>query len=119
MSLTLWGAAAILAFLGIVFAITYLQAGGAAQRPLARVGRGGLLAVLAAVGISLVGASLAAGLDAFVFAPAMLLVGLLLLLLAALSWLQASQSAAGSRPSMPDAEDRERDDSPDRSDGRS
>lgn len=117
MSLALWGAVGILAVLGIVFAVTYVQA-GAANRPLARVGRGGLLAVLVAVGIFLVGASLAAGLDAFVFAPPMLLVGLLLLLLAGVSGLQASQPAPGSRAGMAEAEEQEREDSPDAGDGR-
>lgn len=116
MSLALWGAVAILAFLGIVFAVTYLQA-GAATRPLARAGRSGLLAVLVAVGVFLVGASLAAGLDAFVFAPPMLLVGFLLLLVAGVSGLQASLPGADGRSGSAEAEEQERDDSADAGDG--
>lgn len=117
MSLALWAAGAMLVVLGIVFAVTYLQA-GAVRRPLASVGRGGLLAVLVAAGIFLVGASLAAGLDTSVLAPPMLLVGLLLLLLAGLSGLQASLPVAGGRSGPAEADGQGREASTDEPDHR-
>ena len=91
MSLVLVGAAVIVALLGAVFGLTYWQA-GASKRPLAGPGRRGLLAVLMALGLFLVGASLAAGLTVFVLAPIMLLVGLALLVLAGVAALQAGSS---------------------------
>lgn len=92
MSLVLVGAAVIVALLGAVFGLTYWQA-GASKRPLAGPGRSGLLAVLVALGVFLVGASLAAGLTVFVLAPIMLGVGLVLLVLAGVAALQAGSQA--------------------------
>lgn len=111
MTLALLGGAGIVLALVVVYAVTYGQAGVTSRR-LAAVGQSGLLAVLVAVGISLVGASLAFGLDAFVLAPPMLVVGLLLLALAGLSALQAA--LAGGRSA--EEGDRERE-LPDAADG--
>ena len=84
MTLVLVGVAAIAALLAAIFGLTYWQA-GASKRPLAGPGRNGLLAVLLALGVFMVGASLAAGLTVFVLAPLMLGVGLVLLVLAGLA----------------------------------
>ena len=92
MTLVLVGVAAIVALLAAVFGLTYWQA-GASKRPLAGPGRSGLLAVLVALGVFLVGASLAAGLTVFVLAPIMLGVGLVLLVLAGVAALQAGSQA--------------------------
>lgn len=92
MTLALVGAAVIVAILGAVLGLTYWQA-GASKRPLAGPGRSGLLAVLLALGLFLVGASLAAGLTTFVLSPIMLLVGLALLVLAGAAALQAGSPA--------------------------
>lgn len=95
MTLTLLGGAGIVLALAVIYAVAYGQAGAAGRR-LAAVGQSGLLAVLVAVGISLVGASLAFGLDVLVLAPPMLVVGLLLLALAGLSALQAARAGGRS-----------------------
>lgn len=94
--------AVIVLLLVSVFVVAYWHA-GAGKIPLANAGRSGLLAVLVAVGMFLVGASLAARLDAFVLAPAMLLVGIVVLVLAGVAALQAVSPA-------PRGEDEERTD---------
>lgn len=92
MTLVLVGVAAIVALLGAVFGVVYWQA-GTSKKPLAGPGRNGLLAVLIALGVFLVGASLASGLTVFVLAPLMLVVGLVFLALGGLSALQAAGSS--------------------------
>lgn len=85
----IWAGLAIVGVLVAVFVVAFRQA-GVEKRPLAGAGGSGLVAVFVAVGVFLIGASLAAGLDVFVLAPPMLLVGLLLLVVAGVAALQAA-----------------------------
>lgn len=88
MTLVLVGVTAIVGLLGVVFGLTYWQA-GASKRPLAGPGRSSLLTVMLALGVFLVGASIAAGLTVSVLAPLMLVAGLLFLVVAGIAALQA------------------------------
>lgn len=94
MSIALLVGAAIVIALAVVFGLTYLR-GGRRASPLATVGGSGLLAVLLALGIALIGAGLAFGLADFLLAPVMLIAGVVLLVFAALA---ALESAVASRP---------------------
>ena len=94
MTVVLVAVAVIVAILGAVFGFSYWQA-GASKRPLAGPGRSGLLTVLLALGVFLVGASIAAGLTASVLAPLMLVAGILLLVVAGIAALQAGTLPPG------------------------
>ena len=103
MNPALIGALIMLTVLAAVFVVASHP--GAADGWVARLGRGGLVAVLLAVSVAVVGVSLVLLPEAFVVGTALLVAGLLLLAIAALAGLRG-RSSDRSRDQAPRADRR-------------